>query len=116
MTPINTAMSPGSCWRFSRHSLSVLVNHAGFRASQPESVAGRRHQRCGNTRHVIVVGQMESVDLGRWIHGGPSPGWYLGGPASIPWRVGRWAQDPEMEGKYLRVILLSDGEAVHNAF
>ena len=31
-------------------------------------------------------------------------------------RIRRWAQIPEMEGKYLRVILLSDGETVHNAF
>ncbi len=31
-------------------------------------------------------------------------------------RIRRWAQVPEMEGKYLRVILLSDGETVHNAF
>jgi len=31
-------------------------------------------------------------------------------------RIRRWVQIPEMEGKYLRVILLSDGETVHNAF
>jgi hypothetical protein len=31
-------------------------------------------------------------------------------------RIRRWAQVPEMEGKYLRVVLLSDGETVHNAF
>ena len=31
-------------------------------------------------------------------------------------RIRRWAQIPEMEGKYLRVILLSDAETVHNAF
>ena len=31
-------------------------------------------------------------------------------------RVRRWLQIPEMGGKYLRVILLSDGETVHNAF
>ena len=31
-------------------------------------------------------------------------------------RIRRWAQIPEMEGKYLQVILLSDGETVHNAF
>ena len=29
---------------------------------------------------------------------------------------GRWVQVPEMEGRYLRVVLLPDGEAVHNAF
>ena len=27
-----------------------------------------------------------------------------------------WAQVPEMENRYLRVILLADGETVHNAF
>ena len=31
-------------------------------------------------------------------------------------RIRRWVQVPEMEGRYLRVILLPDGEAVHNAF
>jgi hypothetical protein len=28
----------------------------------------------------------------------------------------RWVQVPEMNNRYLRVILLSDGETVHNAF
>ena len=31
-------------------------------------------------------------------------------------RLRRWAQVPEMENRYLRVILLPDGETVHNAF
>lgn len=31
-------------------------------------------------------------------------------------RIRRWGQVPEMEGRYLRVILLPDGETVHNAF
>ena len=31
-------------------------------------------------------------------------------------RIRRWVQIPEMEGRYLRVVLLSDGETVHNAF
>ena len=31
-------------------------------------------------------------------------------------RIRRWVQIPEMEEKYLRVILLADGETVHNAF
>lgn len=31
-------------------------------------------------------------------------------------RVRRWARIPEAEGRYLRVVLLSDGETVHNAF
>jgi hypothetical protein len=31
-------------------------------------------------------------------------------------RIRRWARVPEMEGRYLRVILLPDGETVHNAF
>ena len=31
-------------------------------------------------------------------------------------RIRRWAQIPEMGGRYLRVILLPDGETVHNAF
>jgi len=31
-------------------------------------------------------------------------------------RIRRWAPIPDMEGRYLRVILLSDGETVHNAF
>ena len=31
-------------------------------------------------------------------------------------RIRRWAPIQEMDGKYLRVILLSDGETVHNAF
>ena len=31
-------------------------------------------------------------------------------------RIRRWGKVPEMENRYLRVILLSDGETVHNAF
>jgi len=31
-------------------------------------------------------------------------------------RIRRWAPIDEMEGKFLRVILLSNGETVHNAF
>lgn len=27
-----------------------------------------------------------------------------------------WARVPEADGRYLRVVLLSDGETVHNAF
>ena len=31
-------------------------------------------------------------------------------------RIRRWAVIPEMENRYLRVVLLQDGETVHNAF
>lgn len=31
-------------------------------------------------------------------------------------RIRRWARIPEMNNRYLSVILLSDGETVHNAF
>lgn len=31
-------------------------------------------------------------------------------------RIRRWAQIPEMDNRYLRVVLLPDGETVHNAF
>ena len=31
-------------------------------------------------------------------------------------RVRRWAAITEMDGRFLRVILLADGETVHNAF
>ena len=31
-------------------------------------------------------------------------------------RIKRWVRVPEMDNRYLRVILLSDGETVHNAF
>ena len=31
-------------------------------------------------------------------------------------RIRRWIQVPEMENRYLRVILLADGQTVHNAF
>jgi hypothetical protein len=31
-------------------------------------------------------------------------------------RIRRWILIPEMDNRYLRVILLSDGETVHNAF
>jgi hypothetical protein len=31
-------------------------------------------------------------------------------------RIRRWAQVPEAEGRCLRVVLLEDGETVHNAF
>ncbi len=31
-------------------------------------------------------------------------------------RIRRWAPIPELDGRYLRVVLLPDGETVHNAF
>ena len=31
-------------------------------------------------------------------------------------RIRRWARIEAMEGRYLRVVLLPDGETVHNAF
>lgn len=31
-------------------------------------------------------------------------------------RIRRWGRVPEAGGRYLRVILLPDGETVHNAF
>ena len=31
-------------------------------------------------------------------------------------RIRRWAKIEEAEGRYLRIILLSDGKTVHNAF
>ena len=31
-------------------------------------------------------------------------------------RIRRWGAIPEAEGRYLRVVLLADGETVHNAF
>lgn len=31
-------------------------------------------------------------------------------------RIRRWAPIDEMDGRHLRVILLEDGETVHNAF
>jgi hypothetical protein len=31
-------------------------------------------------------------------------------------RIRRWAPVPEVGGKVLRVVLLADGETVHNAF
>ncbi len=31
-------------------------------------------------------------------------------------RIRRWALIPEVENRYLRVVLLPDGETVHNAF
>lgn len=31
-------------------------------------------------------------------------------------RIRRWIQVPEMDGRYLRVVLLADKETVHNAF
>jgi hypothetical protein len=31
-------------------------------------------------------------------------------------RIRRWAPIAEMGGRYLRVVLLADGETVHNAF
>jgi hypothetical protein len=31
-------------------------------------------------------------------------------------RIRRWGRVPEMDDRYLRIVLLSDGETVHNAF
>ena len=36
--------------------------------------------------------------------------------AQVDGRVRLWAKIPEMENRYLRVILLEDRETVHNAF
>ena len=46
----------------------------------------------------------------------PEPKSLLSDNVQADGRVRRWAQIPEMEGKYLRVILLADGETIHNAF
>jgi hypothetical protein len=31
-------------------------------------------------------------------------------------RIRRWASIPAADGKYLRIVLLPDGETIHNAF
>lgn len=31
-------------------------------------------------------------------------------------RIRRWAKIPEADDRYLRVVLLEDGETIHNAF
>ena len=31
-------------------------------------------------------------------------------------RIRRWARIDDAEGRYLRVVVLSDGETIHNAF
>ena len=31
-------------------------------------------------------------------------------------RIRRWARIPEAGGRYLRVVMLADGETIHNAF
>jgi bacillopeptidase F (M6 metalloprotease family) len=31
-------------------------------------------------------------------------------------RIRRWAKIPEADNKYLRVVILEDGETIHNAF
>ncbi|MEM0910041.1 MAG: hypothetical protein AAGJ37_03645 [Pseudomonadota bacterium] len=31
-------------------------------------------------------------------------------------RIRRWSKIAEKDGRYLRVVLLSDGETIHNAF
>ena len=31
-------------------------------------------------------------------------------------RIRRWAAIPEAQGRFLRIVLLPDGETVHNAF
>jgi hypothetical protein len=31
-------------------------------------------------------------------------------------RIRRWARVPEADGRWLRVVLLPDGETIHNAF
>ena len=31
-------------------------------------------------------------------------------------RIRRWARIPEMENRALRIVLLEDGETIHNAF
>jgi hypothetical protein len=37
-------------------------------------------------------------------------------PVQADGRIRRWVQVAEMENRYLRVVLLADGETVHNAF
>ena len=49
-----------------------------------------------------------------WIqHVIDHPGWE---EVQTDGRIRRWAKIPEADDKYLRVILLEDGETVHNAF
>ena len=49
-----------------------------------------------------------------WIqHVIDHPGWEA---VQTDGRIRRWAKIPEEDDKYLRVILLADGETVHNAF
>jgi hypothetical protein len=31
-------------------------------------------------------------------------------------RIRRWAKIPEADNRYLRVVILEDGETIHNAF
>ena len=40
----------------------------------------------------------------------------LGEHVQADGRIRRWTQVAEMEGRFLRVVLLADGETVHNAF
>jgi hypothetical protein len=37
-------------------------------------------------------------------------------PAQADGRIRRWARIDEHDGRYLRVVLLPDGQTVHNAF
>ena len=40
----------------------------------------------------------------------------VGQPVQADGRIRRWGRIPEMGGRVLRVVLLADGETVHNAF
>lgn len=39
-----------------------------------------------------------------------------GESVQVDGRIRRWARIEAMQGRYLRVVLLPDGETVHNAF
>ena len=41
---------------------------------------------------------------------------YVGEEVQADGRIRRWARIDEAENRYLRVVLLEDGETVHNAF
>ena len=42
--------------------------------------------------------------------------WPIRQQVQVDGRIRRWTRVPEMNNRYIRVILLEDGETVHNAF
>ena len=71
-----------------------------------------------NERHPVIRHHARRPDrsgiLDAWIEGAVTTP--VREVVQAAGRIRRWAQITKCDGRYLRVVLLADGETVHNAF